>query len=130
VRLITPAALRSERGFTLVELLVVLVLIGILLGIALTTYVGYRDRANNTVAQDNIHRIMPAIHAYFVDHDSYSGMTLANLKVQYDAGIDPADYSFGSVPPSDSSFCVQSSSSDRTWRKNGPTASFEPQACP
>jgi prepilin-type N-terminal cleavage/methylation domain-containing protein len=130
VRLITPAALRNERGFTLVEILVVLIVIGILLGAALTTYVGYRDRAHNTAAQENIHRIMPAIHGYFVDHDSYSGMTLANLKVQYDAGIDPADYSFGSVLPSQSTFCVHSSTSGRTWRKNGPTASFEPQACP
>jgi general secretion pathway protein G len=130
VRLFTPAALRAERGFTMVELIVVLVLIGILLIAALTTYLGYRERAHDAAAQENIHRLVPSMQGYFVDNDSYSGMTLDALKAQYDAGIDPADYSFGSVAPNDSTYCVQTSSGGRTWRKSGPTAEFERQACP
>jgi prepilin-type N-terminal cleavage/methylation domain-containing protein len=129
VRLPTPAALRAERGFTLVEILVVLVVIGIFLLIAVSTYLGYRERAQDAAAQESIHRVMPSIQAYFVDHDSYSGMTLAELKTEYDAALNPAAYSLGSVPPTHSTFCVQSSSSGRTWRKNGPAADLERQAC-
>jgi prepilin-type N-terminal cleavage/methylation domain-containing protein len=130
VRPTTPAALRAEHGFTLVELIVVMALIGILLMTAVSTYLGYRERAHDAAAQENIHRLVPSMHGYFVDHESYSGMTLAGLKAQYDAALDPADYSFGSVAPTDSTYCVHTSSGERTWRKNGPAAELERQACP
>jgi prepilin-type N-terminal cleavage/methylation domain-containing protein len=129
VRLIHPAALRAERGFTLVEVLVVVIVIAILSMLALSMYIGYRERAHDAAARENIHRIFPSIQAYFVDHDSYAGMTVPGLAV-YDAALEPTMYSLGSVAPTDTHFCVQSSSSGQTWRKNGPDAALERQDCP
>jgi len=58
-------------------------------------------------------------------------MTLAGLRSTYDASIDPASYSFGdSSNLTETSFCVQSTSADKTWRKNGPSAPIESGACP
>jgi prepilin-type N-terminal cleavage/methylation domain-containing protein len=128
VRLTTPAVLRAERGFTLVEILVVVVIIAILSTLALSMYIGYRERAHDAAAQENIHRIVPSVQAYFVDHDSYSGMTLAELTSDYDAGLDSSHYSLGAV--AQSTFCVQSTSAGRTWRKNGPNAVLERLSCP
>jgi Tfp pilus assembly protein PilE len=115
---------------TLVELIIVMILVAILVLIAVTAFRGYRDRANNAAAKENIYNVLPAISGYFVDHESYTGMTIAGLKAEYNAGINVGDYSLGSVPPSDTTYCIQSSSGDRTWRKNGPDADLEPQPCP
>jgi prepilin-type N-terminal cleavage/methylation domain-containing protein len=130
VRLIHPAALRDERGFTLVEILVVIILVAILSMLALSAYIGYRERAHDAAAQENIHRLVPSIQGYFVDHDSYSGMTIADLTTSYDSSIDPGLFSLGSVAPTQSTYCVHSSSSGRTWRKSGPAAPLQPQPCP
>jgi type IV pilus assembly protein PilA len=75
----------AQGGFTLIELLVVIIIIGILLAVAVPSYLGFRDRANDKAAQANVRSAVPAVEAYYSDNGSYSNMTLASLQA-----IDPS----------------------------------------
>lgn len=62
---------RSAGGFTIVELLIVIVVIAILATISVVAYNGVRDRAQYTKALSDLTAINKAINAYKAQYDTY-----------------------------------------------------------
>ncbi len=65
----------KERGFTIVELLVVIVVIGILAAITIVSYVGITARANTTKALSNAQSVQNIAEIYNADLGYYPATT-------------------------------------------------------
>ncbi|MGH2830536.1 MAG: prepilin-type N-terminal cleavage/methylation domain-containing protein [Actinomycetota bacterium] len=75
---------REEGGFTLIELMVVVLIIAILIAIAIPTFLGARRRAQDRAAQSNARNAFTAEKTYYTDAQAYTA-TVADL-----TAIEPA----------------------------------------
>jgi general secretion pathway protein G len=60
-----------QRGFTLIEIMVVVVIIGILIGLVAPNIVGNVDEARVTAAKADISALVDALERYYMDNSTY-----------------------------------------------------------
>jgi prepilin-type N-terminal cleavage/methylation domain-containing protein len=65
--------LRKNDGFTIVELLIVIVVIGILAAIVIVAYNGIQNSAHNTAVQQDLRQAKMKIEAYRIDPNGGNG---------------------------------------------------------
>jgi type II secretion system protein G len=71
----------EESGFTLVELLVVMLILGLLAAIAIPSFFNQRDKAKDADAKESVRTAQTAIETYATDNDgSYVGATAGGLQ--------------------------------------------------
>jgi prepilin-type N-terminal cleavage/methylation domain-containing protein len=93
----------GEEGFSLIELTMVLLIMGILLTIAVPSYLSFKDRAAKTAAKGDVGQAMRSVMSYGVDNfpaaptdpdaavsttdSGYENISLAALATKYDSSI-------------------------------------------
>jgi type IV pilus assembly protein PilA len=67
--------MRKNEGFTLIELMIVIAIIGILAAIAIPQFSAYRQRSYNSSANADLRNAATAQEAYYVDHMRYTNVS-------------------------------------------------------
>ena len=99
----------NRRGFTIVELLIVIVVIGILAGITIVAYNGIQDRAKISAAQSAVSQAVKKIEAYKVqNNDTYP----SSLAIAAIASSGNTTYNYTS---SDGYYCVSATTQGMTY---------------
>ena len=95
---------RSQDGFTLIELMVVILIIGLLATIVVQNLRSATDKAKRVKAQADISQLKSALDRYYLDAGSYptTEQGLAALIASPSAGNDPPDWAgpyIEKIPP-------------------------------
>ena len=61
----------NKKGFTLIELMIVIAIIGILAAIAIPQFASYRKKAYNSAALSDLKTAKTSLEAYYADTQEY-----------------------------------------------------------
>lgn len=70
--------IKKQQGFTIVELLIVIVVIGILAALVITTFTGIQRKARDTERQTDIKAVHGQVEAYYAQNGRYPTLTDIN----------------------------------------------------
>jgi type IV pilus assembly protein PilA len=79
-----------EGGFTLIELMVVVLIIAILIAIAIPTFLGARTRAQDRAAQASLRNALVAAKSIYTDTQDYTKATTPASGTDPLAGVEPS----------------------------------------
>ena|SRR5579872_1245137 len=151
--------LAGEEGFSLLELTIVLLILGIILTVAVPSYLSFKDRASKTAAQTDISQAVRSVMSYGADNfpgaptdpdasisttdTGYENISLALLATKYDSALstvpgapfvlNPAGWNGNATSPTD--FCMTASVGRWIAVQHGPGAGiavgtiFTPGTC-
>jgi len=118
---------RAEHGFSLIEVLVVILVIGILAAIALPLFIGQRSKGQDADAKSNARNIVSSLEAYYANERKYtdaeksqeltkSGIPLGTGKGKVDLTVNSDTYTVVAHSQSDAKFTIAKDSDGKLSR--------------
>jgi prepilin-type N-terminal cleavage/methylation domain-containing protein len=104
---------KRDQGFTIVELLIVIVVIGILALLVITTYAGIQAKARNTKRTTDIKSVQTHIEAYFTQNSHYPSLADMNGSAWLTSNLPSLDTN-ALIDPSNASHSTQLAASPTT----------------
>jgi type II secretion system protein G len=75
--------IKSDKGFTLIELMVVVAILGILAAIAIPRFADKRQEAADAAQDADIKILQNAVDMYYYDHNTWPSETMSELETNY-----------------------------------------------
>ena len=85
-------SLKNKKGFTIVELLIVIVVIGILATLVIVTFTGIQQKGRNSQRQTDINAVASHVEAFNAQYGFYptqADLATASFRTTYMKGLDP-----------------------------------------
>ena len=117
--------MKDQKGFTLIELMIVIAIIGILAAIAIPQFSAYRKRSYNSAAQSDLRNATTAQEAYFVDEQTYASAVASITGATFGLYLSQ-NVTLSVVAGSAGGYTMKAyhSSGDKTWSIVGPGGSL------
>jgi len=123
--MLTKLIKKNEEGFTLIELMIVIAIIGILAAIAIPQFSAYRTRSFNSAAAADVRNAATAQEAYFVDNQAYCTAAGSLQGATYGLYLsENVTLTVTAATTSGYTMTSSHSSGDSTWTLSGPGGSL------
>jgi type IV pilus assembly protein PilA len=115
----------GDGGFTLVELLVVIVIIGILVAIAIPVFLNQRQKAWTSATESDLRNAAPVAETFFADNGTYDGLESETFQTSGDVTITVKSHTA-------SGYCIEATHAKlagKTYSLNSADGKVKAQAC-
>lgn len=117
--------MKKNEGFTLIELMIVIAIIGILAAIAIPQFSAYRQRSYNSAANADLRNAATAQEAYYVDFMTYTTVEAALVGTYGLFTSRGVVFTINSANTSSYNMQAHHSSGNRTYSIVGPGGSVQ-----
>lgn len=119
---------RNEKGFTLIELMIVIAIIGILAAIAIPQFSNYKKRAANSAAMSDAKNLATAEEVYYTDNNKYTNATADLADAGFLGASKNVTISITSATTTAFTATAVHSGGTRTYTITGPGGSISPDS--